>query len=149
MPRRRIDQAEAKRLVVAGRRAGLSLAAASAAAGVHVATTCRWQASDPAFACSLENALWAYWLGDAPPEPEEPPPARWRNECPLCRAKLVVRTTRGGARFWRCGLWPRCRWASWRPRHPRNCPRCRGPRLWSHSHRSVVCEACGMRTTPP
>jgi len=150
MARRRIDHATAKRAIVASRRAGWTLREACARAGVHVATACRWQNDDPDFSLKLLNAA------DRAAEEQyeigwlfERPPVRWRNECPACRAKLVVRTANGGARFWRCGRWPFCEWASWRPRHPRNCRACGGPRFWSHSRKSVGCDACGMRSPAP
>jgi hypothetical protein len=50
-------------------------------------------------------------------------------------------------RFWRCGRWPLCSWASWRPRAPRNCKRCGAPCYWSHSRKSIGCSACKMRIT--
>lgn len=145
MARRRIDRTAVTVSIVTGRRTGLTLARACAAVGVHVATVCRWQAADPEFRSALRDAARAFAVGKYANLPHARPGVRWRNECPACRAKLVVRTTSGGIRFWRCGLWPRCRWASWRPRHPRNCPTCGGPRFWSHSRKSVACDRCRMR----
>jgi hypothetical protein len=67
----------------------------------------------------------------------------------LCKAKVVVRTARGKAHFWRCGRWPECPWASWRPRASRDYRRCGAPRYWSHSRLSIVCSGCGVRTEAP
>ena len=102
------------------RREGDSLREAAEAAGVHVATVCRWQNRDPALREALSQALQESLL-----EFEEypRPSVRWRHDCPLCKAKVVVRTAHGKAHFWRCGRWPECPWASWRPRASRDCRR--------------------------
>ena len=127
------------------RRCGIPLRRASAAAGVHVATVCRWQIRDPSLRAVLQEATaeaqrrLAKW--DKPR-----PHVRWRRDCPLCKAKVVVRSVRGKARFWRCGRWPLCSWACWRPRAPRNCRHCGEACYWSHSRKSTVCSGCGMRT---
>jgi hypothetical protein len=127
------------------RRTGATLREAAEEAGVHVATVCRWQNRDPALRKALYEAL-----NESFPEFEEPRPSvRWRRDCPLCQAKVVVRSAKGKARFWRSGRWPLCPWASWRPRASRNCKRCGGPRYWSHSRKSIVCGGCGVRTSPP
>ncbi|HEY7309549.1 MAG TPA: hypothetical protein VH643_09340 [Gemmataceae bacterium] len=127
------------------RRTGATLRDAAAAAGVHVATVCRWQNRDPTLRKALRQAA-----DEARPEFDDPRPSvRWRRDCPLCKAKVVVRSAKGKARFWRCGRWPECPWASWRPRASRNCKRCGGPRYWSHSRKSIVCGGCGVRTWPP
>jgi hypothetical protein len=150
MARRRIDHAVVKQEIVRARRSGWPLRDACERAGVHVSTACRWRNTDPDFELKLLNAtdrateersdiMW----------PPDQPPVRWRKDCPACRAKVVVRTAKGRARFWRCGRWPFCEWASWRPRHPRNCRHCGGPRFWSHSRKSVVCDPCGMRILAP
>ncbi|WP_143393157.1 hypothetical protein [Fimbriiglobus ruber] len=68
------------------------------------------------------------------------PQIRRRKDCPTGRAKVVVRKTPAGVAFWRCGRWPLCPWASWRPRHPRNSKTCGGPRFWSHSRKSATCD---------
>lgn len=92
------------------RRAGLTLRDCATVAGVHVATVCRWQARDPELRHSMTLAAedarfdrhrWA-------PRPH----IRWRGDCPLCKARVVVRSAAGKARFWRCGRWPLCPWAS-------------------------------------
>jgi hypothetical protein len=131
------------------RRLGVTLRRAAALAGVHVATVCRWQKRDPGLRHALAQAA-AEWrdLRSLLPPPERPS-VPWRKDCPLCRARVVVRTARGRARFWRCGRWPHCPWASWRPRAPRNCRHCAAPRYWSHSRQSVVCSGCGVRTRAP
>jgi hypothetical protein len=139
------DKDKAVRELLWARRSGCTVRLAASIAGVHVATVCRWQARDPA----LRQAL-----ADAAKEARERREAgrarkqvRWRRDCPLCKARVVVRTG-GGAnvRFWRCGRWPLCGWASWRPRAPRNCKRCGAPCFWSHSRKSTACGACGLRT---
>jgi hypothetical protein len=138
---RRIDA------LLAVRRLGGTLREAAAAAGVHVATVCQWQARDPEFREALEQAREDY-LERSRPDPTRPQVER-HSRCPRCRARVVVRTAKGGARFWRCGCWPHCPWASWRPRAPRNCPRCARARFWSHSRKSIACEGCGLRTNAP
>lgn len=116
---------------------------AAAVAGVQVATVCRWQARDPELRQALADAAREARLRRAPREPR--PHVRWRRDCPLCKARVVVRTAPGKLRFWRCGRWPLCSWASGRPRAPRNCKRCGAPCYWSHSPKSIACSACGMR----
>ncbi len=127
---------------------GLTLRRAAAVAGVHVATVCRWQRRDPLLQQRLaEAATRARAHRHLPSEERER--VRWHRDCPLCGARVVVRTAKGVARFWRCGCWPHCRWASWRPRSPRNCRRCGAPCYWSHSRKSVSCSRCGVRTRRP
>jgi hypothetical protein len=129
--------------LVRWRRVGFTLRKAAGLAGVHVTTVCRWQNRDPALREALHQAakeaqLQRSWVG---PRPH----VRWRRDCPLCKARVVVRTAQGKLTFWRCGRWPLCSWASWRPRAPRNCKRCGAPCYWSHSRKSIGCSACGMR----
>lgn len=145
----RYDRAKLKPRVIALRRAGATLAEAATAIGVHIATLCRWQAADPAFCAAVREAAWEHAIEKYATADDRRPRVRWRNECPTCRAKLAVRTAAGGVWFWRCGRWPLCPWASWRPRHPRNCPTCHGPRFWSHSRKSVGCDACRVRIMTP
>ena len=136
----------AVRALLNARRSGDSLRGAAAAAGVHVATVCRWQRSDPELRRKLTEAAA---LGRVPRREKVPRPSvRWRKDCPECRARVVVRKGKGGVPFWSCARWPRCGWSSWRPRYPRDCPRCRGPRYWSHSRKSIGCADCGLRTRP-
>jgi hypothetical protein len=125
------------------RRAGLTLRQAADVAGVHVATVCRWQARDPELRQALADAAREARVRRPPQGPR--PHVRWRQDCPLCKARVVVRTAPGKVRFWRCGRWPLCGWASWRPRAPRNCKRCGAPCYWSHSRKSIGCSACGVR----
>ena len=150
MARRRIDRDAAKRTIIAKRRLGFTLRESCERAGVHVSTACRWQNADRDFGVKLLNATANAAMerfGDDLPSGR--PLVRWRNDCPACRAKLVVRTASGAIRFWRCGRWPLCPWASWRPRYSRNCTKCGGPRFWSHSRKSVGCDDCGMRICAP
>jgi hypothetical protein len=127
------------------RRGGLTLRQAAAAAGVHVATVCRWQARSTILKRALAHAAEEA-RGRPRPPPGPRPRVRWRTDCPECKARVVVRSAAGKARFWRCGRWPLCPWSSWRPRAPRDCPRCGSPRYWSHSRQSVGCPGCGLRT---
>jgi hypothetical protein len=133
--------------LVRARKAGLTLRECAAEVGIHVATLCRWQARDPELRQALADAAREARLQRDPREPR--PQVRWRRACPVCRAKVVVRTARGGRRFWRCGRWPLCEWASWRPRAPRDCKRCGAPCYWSHSRMSIACGDCGRRTKAP
>jgi hypothetical protein len=142
MARRKIDRAKAELEIVDGRRVVLTLRAACEATGVHVATACRWQAQDPDFAQELRDAVRDYRIEVYLATPLTPRSVAWRRDCPLCRAKVVIRKALGRIPFWRCGRWPLCSWASWRPRHPRDCRRCGGPRFWSHSRKSVGCDRC-------
>jgi hypothetical protein len=125
------------------RRLGLTLRQAAALAGVRVATVCRWLAHDPELRQALAEAAQEARLHRIRKEPR--PHVAWRRDCPLCKARVVVRTTRGKLRFWRCGCWPYCPWVSWRPRAPRNCTRCGRPWYWSHSRKSIGCSFCGLR----
>src|SRR4051812_5905598 len=159
MRNRRIDGVAARAAVVAGRRAGQTLAAAAAGAGLHVATACRWQRADAAFAAALKSAEAAAaadrYAAKAAAEVEparDPfggvrrrPRVEVHRDCPACGRQSEVRKAWVGATFWRCTAWPRCKWASWRPRSPWACRRCGGPTLWSHRRISVLCIKCGDR----
>jgi len=137
-----------RRPLVDLREAGATLRQAAALAGLHVATVCRWQQRDPDLRLALRAAAdeaRRVYSGSYEPRPR----VRWRRDCPLCKAKVVVRTAGPGLRFWRCGRWPLCPWASWRSRAPRNCRRCGGPCFWSHSRMSSAYSGCGMRTRAP
>ena len=131
-------------LLVQVRRDGGTLRQAAIAAGVHVATVCRWQARDQELRQALADAAEEACLRRSQGGPRRH--VTWRRDCPMCKARVVVRTARGKLTFWRCGRWPLCSWASWRPRAPRNCRRCGAPCYWSHSRKSIGCSACGMRT---
>ncbi len=135
-------------VLVAARRDGLTLRQAAAKVGVHVATVCRWQAADPELYRALRDAARQARIGHYrlerflwKPRPRVP----WRQDCPLCQAEVVVRTAPGKLTFWRCGRRPVCKWASWRPRAPRDCKSCGGTCYWSHSRKSVACGDCGVR----
>ncbi|HYH66557.1 MAG TPA: hypothetical protein VD866_17820, partial [Urbifossiella sp.] len=143
MGNRRIDGVAARAAVVAGRRAGQTLAAAAAGAGLHVATACRWQRADAAFAAALRSAEAAAAVDRYAAEAPEASPAcdpfggvrrrprvEVHRDCPACGRPTEVRKMRFGVPFWRCSSWPRCDWASWRPRSPWACRRCGGPTLW-------------------
>jgi hypothetical protein len=132
------------------RRQGATLRQAAAAAGVHVATLCRWAGQD---------GVVSYLLRLAKLEARAEARRRRRFEvvewtavprldrCPACGGVLEVRAVGPGyrsvVRFWRC---TGCPFQSWRPRCPWDCPACGGPRFWSHSRKSIVCGACGART---
>lgn len=148
MSRRRIDHAIARADLLAGRGAGLTLRAACGRAGVHPATACRWMAADVEFAGAMyaaERAARMERYGRN--HPARRPRVAWHPECPVCRSGVEVRRVAGVVlAFWRCCRWPRCLWASWRPRHPQDCPVCQGPRLWSFSRKSAYCRRCRVRT---
>jgi len=127
--------------VSAARRRGCTLRQAASQVGVHVATLCRWMKADNAFRSQMEKPQ------PAKDYPTARPLVRWRKDCPKCRARVVVRTG-SGRQFWRCGRWPLCEWASWRPRYLRDCPKCGAARYWRHSRKGIVCTACGLRTKP-
>ena len=132
--------------LLAARRAGATLCQAAAAAGVHVATVCRWQARDH----TLRKALYdANQQGCRQltllPRPRPPSSVPCHPLCPACGAVIVVRRAFGFLRFWGCSRWPLCPWASWRPRHPQDCPACGHPRYWSQSRLSIGCPGCGRR----
>jgi hypothetical protein len=137
------DRPTAVEVLLSARAGGATLREAATAAGVHVATACRWQSRNPQLRQLLADLARKHRAQSDPREPRAHVP--WRRDCPLCKARVVVRTAAGGVRFWRCGRWPLCDWASWRPRAPRNCKRCGSPCYWSHSRKSIGCSKCGMR----
>ena len=142
------DKTESLPTILDAMRDGYTLREATALAGIHVATLCRWQMGDPKLRRALRRARLEYRQErDAEREPR--PSVLWRRDCPLCGAKVVVRMARGATPFWRCGRWPECVWASWRPRAPRNCRHCKAARFWSHSRKSISCSGCGRRTPAP
>jgi hypothetical protein len=134
-------------VALAARRAGATMRAAAAAVGVHLATLCRWQAADPALRRALADAATAARVSRA--EPRFRPVVPWHPLCPVCRAAAEVRSAWPRLRFWRCSRWPRCPWASWRPRAPRDCAHCGAAMFWSHSRKSVNCGGCGVRILAP
>jgi ssDNA-binding Zn-finger/Zn-ribbon topoisomerase 1 len=127
------------------RRTGYTLRQVALASGVHVATICRWMKRNPVLREAMREAKEEA-RQQLRAEDDSRPQVQWRRDCPLCQAKVVVRSATGKARFWRCGRWPECPWASWRPRASRNCRRCGAARYWSHSRKSIVCSGCGVRT---
>jgi hypothetical protein len=110
-------QAAIDRLLEA-RRAGATLCQAAAAAGVHVATVCRWQARDPILRKALydANQQGCNQLSALLPRRQPPSCVPCHPLCPTCAAPVVVRRAFGFLRFWGCNRWPLCPWASWRPR---------------------------------
>lgn len=136
---------EAVRVLVGAVAGGLTLARAAALAGVHVATVCRWQAGDHKLQRSLRAASLSAAIDRYSARPRCRPRVPWHPHCPRCRAAAEVRRAAGCLTFWRCSRWPGCGWASWRPRHPHDCPGCGGPRFWSHSRLSASCPACRVR----
>jgi hypothetical protein len=138
----------AVRTLVASVRDGMTLTGAAAVAGVHISTVCRWQADDPALRRALREAHLAYRIAWFAAQPRYRPRVPWHPDCPACGAGVAVRRAFGICyAFWRCSQWPWCRWASWRPRHPADCPACGGPRYWSHSRKTVSCSRCQTRIT--
>jgi hypothetical protein len=129
-----------------------TLRQAAAAAGVHVATFCRWAARSPAVAEALAQARRRAPRPPAPPAADSQnlyrrrPEVPWHPRCPDCGRPVEVRRERGWY-WWECqdAALGGCGWRSWRPRHPEDCPRCGRPRLWSWDRRSVVCTGCGVR----
>jgi hypothetical protein len=158
---RTIDAAAARETVVAARRAGMTLARASVSAGLHISTTCRWQAADPGFAAALRSAAAAaavdrYAAAEPPEANHEDDPFRGVRRrprvevhpgCPACGRPTEVRKGGGGIVFWRCEAASACGWASWRPRSPWPCGPCGAPTLWSHARASISCVRCGARVT--
>ncbi len=142
-----LDDVPVLERLVRFREAGYTLRRCAEAVGVHIATVCRWQAGDTDFRERMREAeRMARRIHYAMFPPSEPrPKVRWRRDCPLCSARVAVRTAPGKLRFWRCGRWPLCPWASWRPRAPRDCDRCGAPCFWSHSRKSIGCSGCGRR----
>jgi hypothetical protein len=145
-----LDPLRARRDVVLAllqaRSAGRTLRQAAAQAGVHVATLCRWQASSAVLAAALDRA--AAEADERRRWSRRPRPwVRWHPGCPACRRQPVTVSAVGGlVRFWRCPAEAGgCGWLSWRPRTPEDCPRCGGPRFWSHSRKSFSCPGCGQR----
>jgi hypothetical protein len=147
------DREAAVERLLAAREAGATLRQAAAAAGVHVATVCRWQERDPALREALQEAERRSRRRRYASRPRRRRRVPWHPGCPACGAPARVCSTwrvrarfwRFPARFWRCSRWPACPWASWRPRHPEDCPACGGPRYWAYSRKSVACPGCGRR----
>lgn len=147
-----------KRLLEA-REAGKTLREAAAAAGVHIATVCRWAAASDMLDYRLRMAarIGNRRRYDAKPTSSGNLHFRFATRarpkvlhhplCPICEAPVKVRGTAFVLKFWRCSRWPECPWASWRPRHPEDCPRCQGPQYWANSRMSFSCPRCNVRIT--
>jgi primosomal protein N' len=168
---RAIDQKTAKAAIVTSRRAGETLIKASEAAGVHVATVCRWMNTDTRFSVAIRKAEEAIRKEEMAQAQErfaeylaerEAAEAEWRARqvflerlrktcvpvhprCPVCDSLSETRRAFRFITFWRCSWYPWCEWASWRPRYPQDCPECYGPRFWSSSRLSVSCARCKAR----
>jgi hypothetical protein len=136
------DQRDA---LLSARESGATLRQSAAAAGVHVATVCRWQARSPELHRLLHDAEVDARRAKYRERRCWRPRVPWRNDCPQCGSTLQIRTAIWRLRFWRCSMWPYCPFASWRPRAPWDCSECGAACLWSHSRRSVGCVACGAR----
>jgi hypothetical protein len=130
--------------VLEAREGGATLRQAAKAAGVHVATVCRWQNRIDWFGEAMLDAADYARRRRFSTLPLRRPRVPCHPECPLCGRPVVVRTGEM-LRFWRCSQWPRCRFASWRPRAPEDCSECGGARFWSYSRRSIACGSCGNR----
>jgi hypothetical protein len=130
---------------LAARDDGATLRQAAQAAGVHVATICRWQHRMDWFGSAMRDAADYARRRRFATSPLRRPPVPWHPDCPLCGRPVVVRTAVEMFRFWRCSQWTRCRFASWRPRAPEDCSACGGARYWSYSRRSIACGHCGNR----
>jgi hypothetical protein len=142
------DRRAAVTTLLAAREAGATLRRAAAAAGVHVATVCRWALRSPDLAAALQAASHAARLAArqaaARPEPGAKPLfVPWHPACPCCGGSPVVLFHTASGRLYYWGH--RCGWRSWRPRHPEDCPDCGGARFWAHSRRSVSCPSCQRR----
>src|SRR4051794_3933415 len=85
------DREAIVRAILRARWSGRTLRDASVLAGVHVATVCRWQRRDPDLRRKLQEAADIN-RDDAEPEPRRRVP--WHRDCPLCKARVVVRTAR-------------------------------------------------------
>jgi len=141
-----VDRRKQTAILIDMCRDGWTLREAAAAIDIHVATVCRWQARCPALAEALATArdVARRRKYATKPRPGPRPRVPVHPKCPACGNAVEVRKALYWP-FWRCSRWPHCRWASWLPRHPEDCPRCDGPRSWSSSRKSVSCRRCGTR----
>src|SRR5262249_43586009 len=106
---------------LAARAAGATVRAAASAAGVHVATLCRWLAASAGAGAASDRGP-AAGLGRGRLAALPRPRVATHLECPGCGGPVEVRGAFGPMlRFWRCGRRPACGWASWRPRCPWDC----------------------------
>jgi len=142
---------------------GQSLRRAAAAAGIAVSTLCRWQDRSRSVAGALAFATRVGTLAKRRQELaasaahglrlgyfQRRPMVKRRDDCPSCGAPLEMRPARRrfAPVFWRCSRYPDCRFASWRPRAPHDCPVCQSPRFWACSRKSISCPRCGLRVVP-
>ena len=139
------DRTAAVEKLLTARAGGETVRRSADAANVDKATVCRWLVLSSVFAAAMRLAEVAARDRRRLARPGRP----WvacHPGCPKCGGEVEVRSRRGSwsVRFWACD---QCPWKSWRPRHPRDCPKCRGPRFWSHSRRTVLCPACPRRWT--
>ena len=131
--------------LLTARAGGNTLRGSAAVAGIDKATAYRWRLAAAILDVALRLAEEAARDRRRLARPVRP----WvacHPSCPECECKVEVRSSAGSwcVRFWRC---TGCSWKSWLPRHVRNCPTCRGFRLWSHSRKSVRCPKCRRRWT--
>jgi hypothetical protein len=124
---------------------GLSIEEAAKTVGIHPATVYRWQNRYADFRGAMVAAGRTRFGVLHPPESYRRPRVPWRKDCPVCGAAVEVRTTWGFLKFWTCERWPLCCFSSWRPPALMDCPRCGDVLFWSHSRKSVGCDACGHR----
>src|SRR5262245_16777662 len=88
------DQGGALERALAAREEGATLRQGAAAAGVHVATLCRWQARDGLLREALTDAEWVARRRRFDSRPTRRPRVPWHPACPWC-----------GARAEQCGIW--------------------------------------------
>src|SRR5690348_6466989 len=85
------------------REGGATLRGAAAAAGVHVATLCRWGLREPwirdALADCLDYAKRKRYLDWLRQGRRQRPRVPWRKDCPACGSRVVVRTAEPGFRY--------------------------------------------------
>src|SRR5215472_10648030 len=99
------DREAAVERLLEAREAGATLSQAAAAAGVHVATACRWQARDrllrEALAYAGDLARRRRYLAS---RSVRRPSVPCHPSCPECGASVEVRNAFGwpGPAFWRC-----------------------------------------------
>src|SRR5262245_10931776 len=127
--RRKIDPSDDREVqvnkILSARDNGATLMKAARLAGVHISTVCRWQNRDAYFRESLKEAERRARVRKSFSAPFGRPRVPWSKVCPKCAARVVVKTAHT-LRFWHCSRWLFCGWASWRPRAPFDCPKCRG-----------------------
>jgi ferredoxin len=104
----RSDRAAVITKLLAARRDGATLREAATAAGVNVATVCRWQLRCPELAAALEAAHSAACSAAAQHRAAPPPridkfSVPCHPQCPKCGAPAqIARTASGRLYFWKC-----------------------------------------------